>query len=670
MKSKVVLSVFLIFLSAFSVRSTIDNLLPRPQYIEVIPEKFILDKVKLSTPCHKQVFQSFIEEYNGKLCANAQKQIQVEIVDSIEGVKNNPEESYSLLVDQNNIKITAIHPKGAYWALQTLKQLYKEEDKISYFEGCRIIDYPAFRIRGFMHDTGRSYISIEEIKKQIALLSHYKINTFHWHLTENQGWRLESKLFPILNDSSSYSRMPGKYYTLEEARNLVEFCKLHNVLLIPEIEMPGHSKAFERAFQTDMQSQEGTAILKQLIDEVCETFNVPYIHIGTDETAFTNPQFVPEMVEYIREKGKKVVSWNPGWNYKPGEIDMMQLWSYRGKYMKGIPAIDCRFHYINHYDAFADIIALYNSKILNVDQGDSDHAGSILCLWNDRYIESEQDILIQNNFYPSILALAERSWLGGGYEYFDKNGTKIPKKSNPEFQNLQNFENRLLWHKNHTFKNLPFAYVKQLEVKWRISDPFPNEGNLSASFPPEKTIQNIYSFQGKNYSAKEATGATIYLRHVWGTLVPGFYKNPEPNHTAYAYTYVYSPSEQEVGLWINFQNYSRSESDLPPPQGKWDYKESRIWINSQEILPPVWQSQHTTRSHEIPLTNENFEVRPPVLVQLNKGWNKVLLKLPVGEFTTKEIRLVKWMFTCIFVDPSGTKELDGLIYSPDKKMNL
>ena len=93
------------------------------------------------------------------------------------------------------------------------------------------------------------------------------------------------------------SRMPGKYYTIEEAKELVRFCKEHNVLLIPEIDMPGHSDAFIRAFRHDMQSKEGMAILKLLMDEVCEVFEeVPYLHIGTDEVKFTNPKFVPEMV--------------------------------------------------------------------------------------------------------------------------------------------------------------------------------------------------------------------------------------------------------------------------------------------------------------------------------------------------------------------------------------
>ncbi len=471
----------------------------------------------------------------------------------------------------------------------------------------------------------------------------------------------------MLNDSVNTTRMPGKYYTLEEAKELVAFCKAHHMTLIPEIDMPGHSAAFIRTFRHDMQSPEGMKILKLLLDEVCETFDVPYLHIGTDEVQFTNPRFVPEMVSYVRSKGKKVISWNPGWHYKPGEIDMTQLWSYRGKAQEGIPAIDSRFHYLNHFDTFGDIVALYNSRVYNKEQGSDDLAGTILAIWNDRLIDSEWDMIIENNFYPNMLAVAERAWKGGGTEYFDKNATILPSDEQSElFKSFADFERRLLWHKEHTFAGYPFAYVRQTNVKWNITDAFPNGGDLTKSFPPEESLRDSYTYKGKTYNVRPAIGAGIYLRHVWGTLVPGFYKEPEENHTAYAYTYVYSPKEQTAGLWVEFQNYSRSEADLPPLQGKWDYKESRIWINEQEVLPPVWTATHRTKSNEITLGNENCVVRPPLEVRLQKGWNKVFMKLPVGKFTSPEVRLVKWMFTTVFVTPDGQKALEGLVYSPDK----
>ena len=515
---------------------------------------------------------------------------------------------------------------------------------------CDITDWPAFRIRGFMHDVGRSYIPVEELKREISLLSRYKINVFHWHLTENQAWRLESKRYPELNAPENMEREKGKFYTLEEARQLVEFCKQHQVLLIPEIDMPGHSAAFVRTFKTDMQSEKGTQILKDIIDEVCATFDVPYLHIGTDEVQFTNPDFVPMMVKYIRDKGKKVISYNPGWNYKPGEIDMTQLWSYRGKAQKGIPAIDCRYHYANHFDTYADLVAMFNSRIYNQPEGSDDLAGCIVAFWNDRYIDNTPQLLAENNFYPYMLTLAERAWCGGGNCYFDGKGTLLWEDEPEQLVAFKEFEDRLLWQKKTWLKEVPFPYVCQTQSEWQITDAFPNGGDLTKVFPPEQQEDSVYQYEGKTYKTRKIIGNGIYLRHVWGTLVPGFYANPQENHTAYATRWIYSPKERKAKLALEFQNYSRSESDLAPRQGTWDYKCSRAWLNGQEIMPPVWENTNTERSNEITLKNENYMSRPAIDITLKKGWNKLMLKLPVGKFSSKETRLVKWMFTAAILD--------------------
>lgn len=642
-------------------------LLPKPQKFVSGHSHFAFGKVRLNTPVLQHPLEEFITTNGGSRDEKGTSTVEVVLMPFLDGVPINQEEAYRLEVTRNKIKIEAVTERGVYWAIQTLSQLAKKTGRKTILQGCEILDWPAFRIRGFMQDVGRSYLSFEELKREIAILSRFKINTFHWHLTENQAWRLESKIFPMLNDSSNMTRMAGKYYTLKEARELADFCKQHQVLLIPEIDMPGHSAAFIRTFRHDMQSPEGMKILKLLMDEICETFDVPYIHIGTDEVKFTNPDFVPEMVAHIRAKGKKVISWNPGWHYKTGEIDMTQLWSYRGKAQEGTPAIDSRFHYLNHFDTFGDIIGLYNSRIYNADKGSDDLAGVIMGIWNDRLVDKEWNMILENNFYPNMLAIAERSWRGGGSEYFDKQGTILPTDEKSEiFLNFKDFERRMLWYKEHQFKGYPFAYVKQTNVKWNITDAFPNDGDLSKVFPPEKELSDSYTYEGNRYEVRPAIGAGIYLRHVWGKTIPTFYKDPQENHTAYAYTYVYSPKAQDVGLWAEFQNYGRSENDLPPLQGKWDYKGSRIWLNDQEILPPVWTATHRVKNSEIALGNENCVARPPILVHLNKGWNKVLLKLPVGKFKMDEVRLVKWMFTTVFVTPDGEKAVEGLVYSPEK----
>lgn len=657
----------MILVCAVTIAQTSISLLPKPQLYKDTGKNFTMGKVKFSTPVLRPEWEVFIMNAGGEIVEHSSSVIEVELVPSIEEARLNGAEAYRLSVSNKRIKIEAVTEQGVYWAMQTLRQLERKKGKRSSVAGCEIVDWPAFRIRGFMQDVGRSYISMEELKREIEILSRFKINVFHWHLTENQAWRLESKIFPMLNDSVNTIRMPGKYYTLEEARDLVDFCKKHQVLLIPEIDMPGHSAAFVRAFRHDMQSPEGMKILKLLLDEVCETFDVPYLHIGTDEVEFTNPHFVPEIVAYVRSKGKKVISWNPGWHYKPGEIDMTHLWSYRGKAQPGIPAIDSKFHYLNHFDVFGDIVALYNSRIYDQAEGSEDIAGTILALWHDRLIDNEWNLVIENGLYPNMLAIAERAWRGGGTEYFDGLGTILPPEDTEAFKEFADFEKRMLWHKEHTFKGYPFAYVKQTNVKWNITDAFPNGGDMDKVFPPEQELKDIYHYNGNTYGVRQAIGAGIYLRHVWGDMVPAFYADPKENHTAYAYTWVYSPKDQEVGLWAEFQNYSRSEMDLAPLPDKWDYKGSRIWINDREILPPVWTATHKVKSYEVPLGNENCVGRVPLAVHLNKGWNKVFLKLPIGKFKMAETRLVKWMFTAVFVTPDGERAVEGLIYSPDKQ---
>ena len=587
-------------------------------------------------------------QFNGKKFSG-ELTVEEKYVSQIEGAKFQ-EEAYHLLITKKGILLEATTPKGIYWGRQTLEQLKTTKNKKIYLPQCEITDWPAFRIRGFMHDVGRSYIPVEELKREISLLSRYKINVFHWHLTENQAWRLESKRYPELNAPENMEREKGKFYTLEEARQLVEFCKQHQVLLIPEIDMPGHSAAFVRTFKTDMQSEKGTQILKDIIDEVCATFDVPYLHIGTDEVQFTNPDFVPMMVKYIRDKGKKVISYNPGWNYKPGEIDMTQLWSYRGKAQKGIPAIDCRYHYANHFDTYADLVAMFNSRIYNQPEGSDDLAGCIVAFWNDRYIDNTPQLLAENNFYPYMLTLAERAWRGSGNCYFDGKGTLLWEDEPELLAAFKEFEDRLLWQKNTWLKEVPFPYVRQTQSEWQITDAFPNGGDLNKVFPPEEKEDSVYQYEGKTYKTRKIIGNGIYLRHVWGTLVPGFYANPQENHTAYATRWIYSPKERKTQLMLEFQNYSRSESDLAPRQGTWDYKCSRAWLNGQEIMPPVWENTNTERSNEITLKNENYMSRPAIDITLKKGWNKLMLKLPVGKFSSKETRLVKWMFTAALVD--------------------
>lgn len=655
------------------------DLLPKPHISQFSDNSyFSLDRnVVLSVPEIGDADPAIYEELtnlvigsSGTVVPTADASIVVSIVDNVP-LAEFQDEAYKITIETDVVDIKATTLKGAYWAVQTLWQL--AENNGNNINCGEITDWAAFRIRGYTHDVGRGYLEFDELLKEIEKLSRYKINTFHWHLTENQGWRLESKVYPQLNNNSSYTRLPGKYYTIDQAKQLVAFAARHGVTVIPEIDMPGHSQAFRNAMGHSMLTTQGLAEMKEIMTEACETFSgTPWMHIGTDELRTEDygtmnwTSFVPQMVSHIRSKGKKVVSWNPGYSYASSGIDMIHMWSSSGRLIEGVPAIDSRYHYANHFDNYADIVSLYKCNIAEQEKGSDQYAGVIISFWNDRYLPSDDAIIRQNSVYSSMLAIAERSWLGGGDGYFPVVGTLLHRDDADFFD----WENRFLYHKENYLKDVSIPYVRQSNIHWRITDAFPNNGNLTASFPPETSgISDSYEYNGTTYGTSDALGAGVYLRHVWGTAVPGFYSNPQTNHTAYAYTYVYSPVEQQVGLMVEFQNYSRSESDLPPLQGKWDYKESKIWVNDHEIAPPVWENTHTAKSSEVTLKNENMTARPPIAVTLNQGWNKVMLKLPVGSFTQTEIRLVKWMFNCVFTTLDGKNSVDGLIYSPDQNMN-
>lgn len=530
------------------------------------------------------------------------------------------DEAYRLSVAKDSIRLEAVTRRGLWNGRQTLRQL----ESRGRIPRCTVTDWPSFPVRGWMIDVGRTYVSLEELYREVDLFSRCKLNVLHLHLTEREAWRLESRKYPQLNSPESMTRQSGLFYTQDEMRSLDAYCRERGVTLLPELDMPGHSDAFERAFGFGMQTPQGKKVVKELLDEVMEVFSSEYIHLGTDEVDFTDPSFVPEMVAHVRSRGRKALSWSPGYRYSPGEIDGMQLWTSRARVQEGTVAVDSRLHYINHYDLFGDIIGLHTSRIGKVEEQTAEMKGSILCLWNDECYD-EASMIRDNNLYANALALADRAWRGGGYQYYNDFGTILPTDG-PAREDFLDFERSLLFFKETLLMGVPVPYVKQGEACWELSPVYPNGGNLDAVFPPE---------EGAWETARIVTGSGIYLRHVWGpSVVAGAIPDPQINSTVYARARVYSESEQKVGLIFETQNRSRSERDAPPPHGTWDWRHSRLWIGGEEVLPPAGT------------------------VTLQKGWNTVLIKLPVGSFSTEHYRLVKWMFTCAFTTPDGLHAAD------------
>jgi hypothetical protein len=387
------------------------------------------------------------------------------------------EGAYRIKCNPNGVLIAAGTRSGLFYGIQTIRQLMGTEKHVA---GCYIEDSPAFSFRGFMVDVGRNYQSVKQLKQQIEVMAAYKLNVFHLHLTEDLAWRLKSKKYPQLTDAANMLRNPGKFYSIAEMRDLILFAAQRHITLIPELDMPGHSAAFKRALGVDMQSEQGMAICKKILQELCNELDLSYVHVGGDEVKITNKAFLPEMMSWLSILGKKGMAWDPGGNVPTGTI--LQMCNGKTIPKDNFPSVDSRHLYLNHFDPIDGVVATFNHQICDVAVGDENRLGAILCNWPDRFVQNEEDLIRMNAVYPVMLAFAERCWKGGGIKNFVSDiGTPGGKRYN-EFVA---FEKRLLYHKTAYFRHLPFPYVKQSDVEWRLVGPYKNEGNTEKVFAPE-----------------------------------------------------------------------------------------------------------------------------------------------------------------------------------------
>jgi hexosaminidase len=548
-------------------------------------------------------------------------------------------ESYNLKILENKILLSASTTHGIFNGIQTLRQLIRDGDIV---DACEIADQPAFSWRGYMIDVGRNYMSMKLLKEQIDVMARYKLNIFHFHATEDIAWRIAIKQYPQLTAPENMLRNKGQYYSESEIKELIAYCKEKHITFVPEIDMPGHSAAFKRAMKTDMQSDSGITYVKNILKEFCTTYDVPNIHIGADEVKITNKNFVPEVTAYIESLGKKVIGWQPGGNFNDNTI--RQLWMDDNSHLnssKNIQYIDSRHLYLNHMDPLESVVTIFNRKICEKEKGDAAAIGATLCMWHDRAIGKEEDILLMNPVYPGILAFAERTWQGGGQSGW------IANIDDGDAKGFANFENRLLENKKLYFKSVAFPYIKQANISWNLYGPYFNGGDLSKVFEVESSLWQ----QNKKQPVKQITGGTVVLKHWWAPLIKGAIDKPEENTTWYATTTIWSDEEVKKDFWIGFNNISRSPATDSPPIDGWDNKGSAVWVNGKLISSPVWIRPGQKGDAEIPLIDEGYEYRTPAKIQLQKGFNTVLLKLPIGSFKGKDWQNpVKWMFTFVEVN--------------------
>ncbi|KAF1720502.1 family 20 glycosylhydrolase [Pseudoxanthomonas wuyuanensis] len=250
-------------------------------------------------------------------------------------------EAYMLEVSPERIQMTAADARGLFYGAVTLWQLLtgNDDDRIS-VPALRIDDAPRFAWRGFMLDSARHFQSVDEIKQMLDAMALHKLNTFHWHLTDDQGWRIEIKRYPRLTEvggcripAGDAGRDPatGKpvpycgYYTQDQIREVVEYAAQRHITIVPEIDVPGHAQAAVAAYPelgvtgkpihvlnewgvntTLFNVEESTFVfLENVLAEVVELFPGPYVHVGGDEAVKDQWQASARVQQRMRELGAK-----------------------------------------------------------------------------------------------------------------------------------------------------------------------------------------------------------------------------------------------------------------------------------------------------------------------------------------------------------------------------
>ena len=230
-----------------------------------------------------------------------------------------PEEGYRLSVGPDRVRVSG-QAAGLFYGMQTLTQLLPAQQQAAVeLPGLEITDYPRFGYRGLLLDVGRHFFPVTYLKKLLDLAAQYKINRFHWHLTDSEGWRIQIRKYPRLAGSQAGQAdrdgAGAQYYTQAQIRDLVAYAQARFITVIPEIEMPGHSGAAVAAYPylacprgdaiVLCPTEKTFAFVRDVLREVAGLFPGPYIHIGSDEVDKSGWRNSPEAQAVMKRNGLK-----------------------------------------------------------------------------------------------------------------------------------------------------------------------------------------------------------------------------------------------------------------------------------------------------------------------------------------------------------------------------
>jgi hexosaminidase len=387
---KVVVIVFL-FLGLISCNpvekdKSIDSIIPKPQAVESTGRNFtIKETTGIFIESESEELKSIANYltmklkpstgFNLPISAIAEQHSTGNIILALSPDSQLGEEGYELTITEDQVKLIAPNPTGLFRGVQTIRQLLPAAVEHSTLQRNvawtlptgSIRDFSNYKWRGMMLDVSRHFFSVDEVKRLLDEMAYYKLNVFHWHLSDDQGWRIEIKSWPKLTaygGSTQVGGGKGGFYTQEQYKDVVKYAQERYITVVPEIDMPGHTNAalasypelncseqtirlspgnevkrkvpglytgIEVGFSTLCADKEVTyKFIDDVVRELAEMTPGPYLHIGGDESHATKKEdyipFVKRVQEIVVKHGKKVVGWDEIANSTLLPESMVQVW--------------------------------------------------------------------------------------------------------------------------------------------------------------------------------------------------------------------------------------------------------------------------------------------------------------------------------------------------------
>ena len=377
-------------------------------------------------------------------------------------------ESYNLRINRMGITLESPSEVGLYRGITSLKQLFlissgQNYTSISFGD---ISDYSSYPYRGAMLDVARHFFNVNDVKRYIDILSFYKINHLHLHLTDDQGWRIEIKKWPKLTTIGAEKEVggtPGGFYTQKEYLEIVNYAHDHFITIVPEVDIPGHTNAalasyselncngispeiytgIEVGFSTLCAQNDITyKFLEDVINEISTITKGPYFHIGGDESHVTPSesfiQIIDSAIAYVKKNNKKPITWDN--NTKTAEI--AQYWNKKsqldviGKSNQIIysPAshayLDMKYDSLSTYGlnwaGYTSVKDAYNwdPKLISESLNEIDILGIEAPIWTETVSDFDE---LSYLVFPRILGHAEIGWTNSKLRSWDKYKLRMEK---------------------------------------------------------------------------------------------------------------------------------------------------------------------------------------------------------------------------------------------------